>query len=53
MPDPEGNQNADEEELPDTPLHAYKEGRDEDVEGPLSEEGQLEEADDVGKIDKH
>ena len=26
---------ADEETLPDTPLHAYKEGREEDVEGDV------------------
>jgi hypothetical protein len=33
MPDPKDNETADEEQLPDTPLHAYKEGREEDVEG--------------------
>ncbi|MDQ5831448.1 MAG: hypothetical protein M3550_00115 [Actinomycetota bacterium] len=26
---------ADEETLPDTPLHAYKEGREDDVEGDV------------------
>jgi hypothetical protein len=33
MPDLDGNTKADEETLPSTPLHAYKEGRDEDVSG--------------------
>jgi len=28
---------ADEETLPDTPLHAYKEGREEDVEGDVED----------------
>ena len=28
---------ADEETLPDTPLHAYAEGREEDVEGDVDE----------------
>ncbi len=32
----DGEQNrADEETLPDTPLHAYKEGREDDVEGDV------------------
>jgi hypothetical protein len=33
MPDDE--KRADEETLPDTPLHAYKEGREDDVEGEV------------------
>ena len=33
MPDPEGNTLADEEAIPDTSQHAYKEGRKEDVAG--------------------
>lgn len=33
MPDPKGNTKADEEALPDTSLHAYKEGRKDDVKG--------------------
>ena len=33
MPDPKGNTKADEEALPDTSLHAYKEGRRDDVKG--------------------
>ncbi len=33
MPDKEGNTTADSETTPDTPLHAYKEGRDEDIKG--------------------
>ncbi len=33
MPDKDGNTKADEETIPDTPLHAYKEGRKDDVSG--------------------
>ncbi len=33
MPDQDGKTKADEEALPDTSLHAYKEGRKEDVSG--------------------
>ena len=33
MPDKEGNTKADSEAIPDTSLHAYKEGRDEDIKG--------------------
>ncbi|MFZ0088898.1 MAG: hypothetical protein WAL63_05305 [Solirubrobacteraceae bacterium] len=33
MPDRDGNTKADEETLPATPLHAYKEGRKDDVSG--------------------
>ncbi len=33
MPDPEGNTKADEDAIPDSSLHAYKEGRKEDVKG--------------------
>ncbi|MEA2210804.1 MAG: hypothetical protein QOF83_752, partial [Solirubrobacteraceae bacterium] len=33
MPDPDGKTKADEEALPDTPLHAYKDGRKDDVTG--------------------
>lgn len=33
MPDPQGNTTTDEETVPDTPLHAYKEGRKDDVAG--------------------
>jgi hypothetical protein len=47
MPDPKENELADEETVPDTPLHAYKEGRDEDVEGDphpeVGEEGDSDE----------
>jgi hypothetical protein len=32
MPDPDENTRADEEGLPKTPLYAYKEGRDDDIE---------------------
>ena len=31
----EDEKRADEETLPDTPLHAYKEGREEDIEGDV------------------
>jgi hypothetical protein len=33
MPDPDGNIKADEETLPQTSLHAYKEGRKEEIKG--------------------
>jgi hypothetical protein len=33
MPDKDGNTQADDETTPDTSLHAYKEGRKEDVSG--------------------
>lgn len=33
MPDEQGNTSADEETTPDTPLHAYKDGREDDIEG--------------------
>ncbi len=33
MPDPDGNTKADEETIAGSPLHAYKEGREEDVKG--------------------
>jgi hypothetical protein len=35
MPFEEEEKRADEEALPDTPLHAYREGREEDVEGDV------------------
>jgi hypothetical protein len=35
MTDEERRDHADEETLPDTPLHAYKEGREGDVEGDV------------------
>jgi hypothetical protein len=53
MPDEQGNKTADEETLPETSLHAYKDGREEDVEGPLDEQGQLDEEDAEGLKDKH
>jgi hypothetical protein len=31
----EEDKSADEETVPDTPLHAYREGREEDVEGDV------------------
>lgn len=33
MPDEKGNEKIDEEEAPDTSLHAHGDGREEDVEG--------------------
>jgi hypothetical protein len=33
MPDAEDKTKADQESLPSTPLHAYKEGRKEDISG--------------------
>lgn len=35
MPDKDEEQRADAETLPKTPLHAYGEGREEDVEGDV------------------
>jgi hypothetical protein len=35
LADDEREDRADEETLPDTPLHAYKEGREDDVEGDV------------------
>ncbi|MDQ2896408.1 MAG: hypothetical protein M3Y09_12330 [Actinomycetota bacterium] len=35
MPDSEGKAKADEETLPQSPLHAYKEGRTEDMKGDV------------------
>jgi hypothetical protein len=35
MADDERSDEAGEETVPDTPLHAYKEGREEDVEGDV------------------
>jgi len=35
MPFEDEEKRADEETLPDTPLHAYREGREEDIEGDV------------------
>jgi len=35
MPDEQGNTGTDEETTPDTPLHAYRDGREEDIEGDV------------------
>ena len=35
MPDEDDKQGADEETLPETPLHAYQDGREEDVQGDV------------------
>jgi hypothetical protein len=47
VPDEKGNELADQDKTPATPLHAHDEDRDEDIEGnvPDGEEG----ADDVEK----
>ena len=47
MPDEKGNELADQDKIPPTPLHAHDEDRDEDIEGhvPDGEEG----AEDVEK----
>lgn len=37
MPADEEEKRADEETLPDTPLHAYGEGREEDVQGDVED----------------
>ena len=37
MPADEDEKRADEETLPDTPLHAYGEGREEDVQGDVED----------------
>lgn len=47
MPDKHGNDLTDEDETPETPLHAHDEGREEDVVGnpepQVGEEGDLDE----------
>lgn len=47
MPDEKGNELADEEEVPETSLHAHDDGREEDVIGnpepEVGEEGDLDE----------
>jgi hypothetical protein len=35
MPDPDGQTAGDEKNVPQTSLHAYKEGREEDVKGDV------------------
>lgn len=46
MPDVTGNQKAPEKELPDSPLHAHREGRDEDVQAQPFPEAQERVGDD-------
>ncbi len=47
MPDEKDNELTDEDAVPETPLHAHGEGREEDVEGnpapEVGEEGDLDE----------
>ena len=54
MPDEQGNTKSDQEDLPDSPLHAYKEGREEDIEKDDDQKGQppeqkSEDAPDMGE----
>lgn len=63
MPDSKGNTGADEETLPDTPLHAYKEGREEDMKGDADKlasddpkdlrASEIEDEDEAGPPEKH
>jgi len=63
MPDPDGNVKADEEATPDTPLHAYKEGREEDIKGDTDKlasddpkdlrASEIEDEDEAGPPEKH
>jgi len=63
MPDPQGEVRADEETLPETSLHAYKEGRKEDVKGDADklesndpndmQQSELEADDESGPPEKH
>jgi hypothetical protein len=39
MPDEQGQDITPEEETPDTSLHAYSEGEEDQIEGDLNEEG--------------
>jgi hypothetical protein len=54
MPDSEGNTKADETAT--TPLHAYKEGREEDIKGDketlLSDDPQEQQAQDIADDDE-
>ncbi len=47
MPDEQGKELTDEDEVPKTPLHAHAEGREDDVKGTtepeVGEEGDLDE----------
>jgi hypothetical protein len=40
MPDEEGKDTSTEESIPDTSLHAYKDEKEDQIEGPLNEEGE-------------
>lgn len=49
MPDEKGNEKIDEEEAPETSLHAHDDGREEDVEGdPKPEVGEEGDHEGVG-----
>ena len=62
MPDQDGNAKVDEETVPDSSLHAYKEGRKEDVSGdaealesndPQDQQVRALEDEDEPSIEKH
>ncbi len=63
MPDPDGNTAADQQSVPNTSLHAYKEGREEDVKGDVEklksgdnkdmQQSELEADDEPAGPDKH
>jgi len=62
MPDQDGNAKVDEETLPDSSLHAYKEGRKEDVSGdadalesndPKQQQARVLEDEDEPSLEKH
>lgn len=54
MPDEEGNVKADDEPTADTPLHAYKDGRPEAVEGdPTGEDIKRTPVEERTSPDKH
>ena len=59
MPDKDGNAKATEETTPNTPLHAYKEGRKDDISGdadalesndPAKQQQDVLEGDDEGPL---
>lgn len=56
MPDSEGNTKPDEDEdpRPETSLHAYKEGREEDVKGdPVVQRGNEDDEETSSAHEKH
>ena len=54
MPDNDGDKKLKDKDLPDSPLHAYKEGRPEDVEGdPTAQDIVEEPVEDRDDPEKH